>query len=508
MAETKSGSEPQGFLGPLRSFARTYWLLNTIEMFERLAYFSLRTVAPIYIMQANDPGGLHLTAEKKGLIYGFWFIFQSVLPVFTGGIADRYGYKKILYFAISANVLGYVIMAYGRSYSLFFTGVIVLATGTAFFKPSLWGSLAQNLNKENSSVGWGIFYWVVNIGAAAGPFIARGILGTSHTATDWRNLYLLCAGFTCLNILLLFTFKDVPSGADKTEGIGQVLWRTLKNVFEPRLLAFLAILSCFWLMMYQLWDLHPNFITDWIDSSNMAETLRKLPHPDYWAGMTERGYQVPQELLLSLNAILIILLVVPVSWIVRKMRTLSAMLIGMAVATAGIIVSGFTTSGWIFVWGVLFFSLGEMLTGPKKTEYLGLIAPPGKKGLYLGYVNIPVGVGGFVGSLLAGHIYGRWGEKATLALKYIAEHTEYGASRAWDGSVKTLESAMGIPRTEAMARLQELTNMDAVQATRLLWDTYHPQYAVWIPIAAIGFAAIIALAVFGQMAKRWKDMNA
>jgi MFS family permease len=184
------------------------------------------------------------------------------------------------------------------------------------------------------------------------------------------------------------------------------------------------------------------------------------------------------------------------------------MLIGMAVATVGIIVSGFTTSGWVFIWGVLFFSLGEMLTGPKKTEYLGLIAPPGKKGLYLGYVNIPVGFGGFVGSILAGKIYNQWGEKAVLALKYIAQHTEYGKARVWDGSVASLESAMGVPRTEAFVKLQELTGLDPVQATQLLWDTYNPQYYVWIPIAAIGVAAIIALAIFGQMAKRWKDMNA
>jgi hypothetical protein len=42
----------------------------------------------------------------------------------------------------------------------------------------------------------------------------------------------------------------------------------------------------------------------------------------------------------------------------------------------------------------------------------------------------------------------------------------------------------------------------------LLWETYHPQYKVWIPFASIGVLAAIALGIFGQMAKRWKDMNA
>jgi len=148
------------------------------------------------------------------------------------------------------------------------------------------------------------------------------------------------------------------------------------------------------------------------------------------------------------------------------------------------------------------------MTGPKKNEYLGLIAPAGKKALYLGYVNIPVGIGGFVGSKMAGYLYGHYGEKATLALKYMAEHTPFGADKNWDGSIATLEGALGVSRTEAVLKLQEVTGLDPVQVTRLLWETYNPQYHVWIPFAAIGFFAIFALVIFNQMAKKWADMDA
>jgi len=496
------GDKPSSKLG------HTFRMLCCIEAMERLAYFSMRAVVPVYIMQADDPGGLHLTALHKGTIYAWWFVFQSILPMFTGGFADRYGYKKVMALSVSLNVIGYVIMAFGRSYAVFFFGVIVLATGTAFFKPSIQGSLAQNLTKDVSSIGWGIFYWVVNIGGLAGPLVARAILGPAHTAEAWRNLFLVSAGFTALNFLWMLTFKDVPSGASKTEGVRQVLVRTLKNIVEPRLVAWLLIMSCFWLMMYQLWDLHPNFITDWVDSSGTATALRHLPNPDFWASDTARGPQVPQEILLSVNALLIVAIILPVSWLVRRMRTLSAMLIGMTMATGGILVAGLTATGWVLILGICLFSLGEMLTGPKKNEYLGLIAPPGKKGLYLGYVNIPVGIGGFVGSKMAGWIYGHYGEKAVLALKYLATKTPLGEGKGWDGDVATLEATLGVTRTEAFSRLQEVVGLDAVEATRLLWETYSPQYAVWLPFAAIGVCAVVALAVFGQLAKRWTDMDA
>ncbi len=512
-------------------FGRTYWMLNSIEMFERLAYFGIRAVVPIYIMQATEPGGLHLTAIHKGWIYMWWAILQSWLPMFTGGIADRYGYKRVLVCAISANVVGYLMMAFMHSYYGFFAGILVLATGTAFFKPALQGSIAQNLTKENSSMGWGVFYWVVNIGAVLAPILATVILGKPHSAEGWRNLFIASAVYTAVNLLLLLTFKDVPSGADKSQSLVKVFGVTIENIwpywlrggsFHPvrgplgvvmavagivvlvlwsekwylgvslflvgggiaawleggqftwqlRLPAFLLIMSCFWMMMYQLWDLHPNFIEDWIDSSMVAAHA-----PKAWQQYGDRGLvQVPQQILLNLNAFLIVLLVVPISWLVRKMRALGAMLIGMSVATTGILVAGLTGNGWVFLLGVVFFSLGEMLTGPKKNQYLGLIAPPGKKGLYLGYVNIPIGIGVGFGSMIAGIMYDNYGEKAGLALKELAAKPTLVAHAAqavdWSDALEKIPPLLDIERSDAFEIVRANVNVDAATAAKMLRNSF------------------------------------
>jgi MFS family permease len=486
-------------------FTVGYWMLNIIEMFERLAYYSIRVVVALYIMQADDPSGLHFTAVQKGTIYGWWFIFQSLLPTFTGGFADRYGYKKSLFVSITLNVIGYIMMGMFTSYAGFLLGVIVLATGTAFFKPSIQGSLAHNLTKDNSSLGWGIFYWIVNVGAAIGPPMAKFI----RTDFGWPALFFTAAGIMSLNYLMLFTFRDFESGSDKTEGPLKVLGRTLSNLRDKRLVTWLLIMSCFWLMMYSLWDMQPNFVTDWNNSGDVAKLLSLVPGLEsQWVIQTDRGPQVAQEILLNLNAVLIVIFVIPLSLLVRKMRTLEAMVIGMAMATAGILVAGLTSTGAILLIGVACFSFGEMLTGPKKSEYLGLISPPEKKGLYLGYVNIPVGIGGFVGSKLQGYLYGNVGEKAVLAQKYLAEHTDFLKGAVWDGEVSSLDAVTGVTRTDAFMKMQEVTGLDAVAATDMLWNTYSPGTAVWLPFAYIGFAAIIALIVFARMARRWKDMDA
>lgn len=506
---------------------RTFWTLNVIEMWERLAYYNLRVMAPIYIMQADNPGGLHLTAGDKGTIYAWWAIFQSFLPIVTGGLADRFGYKRTLAFAVSTMMSGYLMIAFMRdipgvsNYWAFFVSIMVLATGTAFFKPSLQGSLAHQLTKENSSVGWGIFYWVVNVGACVGHFLPAVFLFPNEkilpaflhagpkSPEAWRNLFIASAAFTSINLLLLLTFRDVPSGASKTDSPLQVLKRTLTQIVEPRLLCFIAIMSCFWIMMSQLWDLQPNFISDWNDSGSIVRHLGFLP-TDALKAITEktpRGIMMQQQVLLSLNSMLIILCVVGMAWLTRHIRTLTSMLFGMLLAISGILVAGWTQSAWVLLGGVVCFSLGEMMTGPKTNQYLSLIAPPGKKGLYLGYVNIPNGIGLFAGSWIAGVVYGRWGEKATLALRYLAEKTAFGAGKHWNGDVATLEDTLGVKRPEAMLKLQEVTGMDPVAATQMLWDTYSP-HVIWIPFAAIGVVAAVALWIFGQRAKRWADMNA
>lgn len=522
-----------------KNWLAPFFELNFIEMMERLAYNSVRVVAPIYIMQADNVGGLHLTAAAKGTLYAWWAVVQCFLPIITGGFADRYGYKKMMVISVATMSIGYLLMAFLRdlpsldalagtlafdgvngNYIGFLIGITVFATGSALFKPGIQGALSHTLPKEKSSLGWGVFYWVVNIGALIGHYIPvvflsenfmSDALGVANSVARWRLVFIISAAMILVNFLPLLFFKDTPSGASKTLGIGRVLVNAIKDIFQPRLLTWILIMSGFWLMMFQLWDLQPNFLEDWVSSANVAATANAiLPESisKYFVETLPDGtLRIPQAVLISANATFIILGVVGVSWITRKMRTLDAMIFGMAMATIGVVVAGYTQNAWFFLLGVLFFSLGEMFTGPKKSQYLSEIAPSDKKGVYLAYINIPVGVGIFAGAKLAGLIYGNVGEKATLALRYIAEQKGIEWRPFFD-NVSDLEKTLGITRNEAMPALEKMLNLSSQEATTLLWDTYSPNLTVWLPFAAIGVVSAIALIIFSQMAKKWKDMNA
>ncbi len=479
-AAANSGDSKSNLLGQLTSMSRPFWMVNVMEMLERLAYYGVRVVIPIYIAQADEIGGLHFTQMEKGIIFFWWAIFQSLVPMISGGFADRYGYKKTIAASIFIKVLGYIMMATMTSFWPFLIACCVLALGTAVFKPGVQGTMCQTLTKKNSSVGWGTFYMLVNIGGFLGPPLAHYLYGYS-----WPVVFYGCAVIVSLNLLMLLTYKDPAPGGDQSGNAGKVLWETIVNMFNVRLLVFIVLMSGFWLMFMQLFDLLPNFIVDWVDSSAV---VRDLGLPDWMLqANSPRAPQISQEWLINANAGLIVLAVIFVSFLVSRMRRVMSICLGIVVSSVGLIAAGFTTSGYFCLIGILVFSVGEMLASPKMNEYLGVIAPEGKKGLYMGYANIPQGIGWAVGSVYAGDVYERLGEKANLAIDYLS--TNY--------------SITGVERSEAMNRLMEASGLSAQEATNLLWDAYDP-FSLWYRFAWIGIASAVGMLVYARWVKRYE----
>src|SRR6185369_5237952 len=126
-----------------------------------------------------------------------------------------------------------------------------------------------------------------------------------------------CAVIVSLNFAMLFTYPDVAAGGVQSGGVLRVAATTLRNLARPRLAIFILIMSGFWLMFMQLYDMLPNFIVDWVDSSNIVQALHL---PRFFTVETPRGTQIAQEWLINANAGLIILCVVWVSWLVSRMR--------------------------------------------------------------------------------------------------------------------------------------------------------------------------------------------
>ena len=494
--------ETRSFLDQLRLFGGVYWTANWMELVERFAYYGVRTVLPVFMVLAISEGGPGLTHLQKGFIYSIWALVQSFIPIFTGGFADRYGYRINIAVSTVLKIVGYLIMGYciriaeqlagmplaearaagtDQVYEVFFAGALFLALGTAIFKPGLQGLIANQMPKEAASFGWGIFYQMVNIGGFIGPLIA-GYL----RVLDWEYVFLACAAGIALNFIPLVFIRD-PARAPGGRGPWALLVDAVRGLLEPRLFFFTIAFAGFWLMFYQLFDILPNFIDDWVDSRGPAGMLESILGQGNVP--TVNGGNLTQEWMINVNALLISLFAFLVGFLTGRLRSLVAIVIGIAISAVAIYCLGPSMNGWWTIAAIALFSVGEMIASPTKMRYLASIAPKGKDGLYMGYVNMTVGIGWSIGSIVAGEMYQNGGDKVTLARRYLIDHEHLDAARV-----------AGIDRGEVMDFFQSATHVDAWGARELLWNTYEPQ-SMWLVFALIGLGSMILLVAYDRVTR-------
>jgi len=471
------------FGAQVRSFPAAFWVANVIELIERFSFYGVRMIAGLYIVSTAEDGGLELTNDDRAIFFGTWSLIQCLLPMFTGGFADRYGYKKSLLTAFTINIVGYGLMGYTHSWWSFMAACCLIGTGTAIFKPPLHGTLAHCVNESNSGVGWGMFYQVVNIGGFIGPMVC-GYL----RRLEWRYAFFAAAGIIVVNILVMSVFlkdyakESTQDASAKRKGPKEVLVEALSTLADKRFAIFLGIFSAFYFMFMQVTDQLPIFIDQWVDSRDVGAFLASIPGLGFLTdSFAEYNGQVNPEWIVNVDAGSIILFMLPIAYIAGKFRAISVMIVGMFVACAGFVLGGSATTGWWCVLGIFVFAVGEMTCNPKFQEYVGLMAPPEKKALYMGYSNIPFAFGWAGANFVGGPLYERITDKYALARDYLVTQLGHNA--------KTIEE---LSKSDAMTRLTEALGMPESGVRRILWDHYRPQRFWWICMG-IGLVATLAL---------------
>jgi dipeptide/tripeptide permease len=493
-----------------KSLDYIYWLSNWMELVERFAYYGVRVISPLFVVAALEEGGLELTQIQKGQIWAVWAIVQSFLPILSGGFADRYGYKVNIAASTVLKIVGYGIMGYtleiagllsGKPiaearalgadlvYGVFFTGAMLLAAGTAIFKPGIQGLLANRISKEAAPLGWGLFYQMVNVGAFLGPLIAAWLRtqNMDNGVMKWENVFLVCSGVIALNFIPLFMFKEparpVPESGS-LPGPGKMLLDSVCGLLEPRLFFYTIAFCGFWLMNQQFFDILPNFVDDWVDSREAANFLigifgeSRVP--------TVHGGNLTQEWMLNLNALMISFLAFLAGYATGRFGSLTNIATGIAFAIIAIFGLMGSMSGWWVLGCIAIYSVGEMTAAPSNFRYLSRIAPAGKKGLYMGYSNFTVGIGWSIGSIMAGHMYENNGDKVGLARRHLVDKLGMDSTEV-----------TALPKSEVLPMLQNKLGLDEVATRQMLWDTYEP-YSMWMVFGLIGVGSLIAVMIYNR----------
>jgi dipeptide/tripeptide permease len=545
----EQAAQRKSFFAQVGALPANFWYANFMEILERLAFFGSRAVAPLFLNATAAQNGLNLDFDRRGNIFMVWAFLQCIIPMVSGGYTDRYGYRRSLAVAFLLNAVGYLGMAVSRpladymatqgwsgaGYWIFMAAACFVGIGTAIFKPPVQATVARCTTEKTASLGWGTFYWMVNIGGALAPMAAAQLRGE----VNWHYVFYAAALVTLCNFLPAFLLfqepqRTVPAEGESAKGPLGVFGSSIATIFKDlRLLAFLLVCSCFWLMFMQLFDLLPNFIEQWVNTSDVARFVGAI-NP----GWVLKNGQTKPEMVVNIDAITIVIVCVPLSWLVGKVHKLTAMVVGMLIALVAFVGTGATSIGWFCTLMVFVFAIGEIICSPTFSAYIGLIAPKDRKALYMGYSQIPFAIGWAAGSKLAGRLYETLGNKFNLARHYLVEH--FGLDPAWaanqdqlpnDHVMNTLARVAqsadphavqravqtvwqqvdwnALPKDQVDQKVAEvfsraLGEVDPTlvqKATQTLWDTYHPQTA-WYILGVIGLIGTLGMIVFYFVARR------
>ena len=82
----------------LSDFPGAFWAANTMEIFERMAWYGFFAVSSLYISGSVEDGGLGFSHEDRGVLQGVVTFFLYLFPVVSGTLADRYGFIGSVHF--------------------------------------------------------------------------------------------------------------------------------------------------------------------------------------------------------------------------------------------------------------------------------------------------------------------------------------------------------------------------------------------------------------------------
>jgi len=372
-------------------FERPFWVANISELFERLSYYAAFASLARYLHETLN-FGVKQAGSLTGLFGGLvWF-----LAAFGGTLADRLGFRRSLslaYFILSCSY--FVLGSLGAPWlapvrnamplGVLVTIVLMLpALGIALVKPCVVGTTARASKENVRSIGYSIYYTLVNIGGAAGPYVASWV----HQHISVENVFRVAAlSVFAMFFAVLLLFKE-PRRSDEaqTVNLAQAAKNFVTVISNPRFMIFLLIFSGYWIVYWQEFIILPLYIHDYIN-----------PKTD-------------TELILVTGPLTVISLQMLVSFLTQRIPAFSAITLGTLISGLAWVILIIHPTVPMAILTLFTVSLGEITQSPRYYEYISRLAPSGQQGTYMGFAFLPIGIGSLIGGWFGGVLIHHFGE--------------------------------------------------------------------------------------------------
>jgi MFS family permease len=333
-----------------------------------------------------------------GIIQSIFLALSYLIPLFSGTFADKFGFKKMLLISYAAYLPSILLLIVTKSFSGIALTMLSIGFAAGIFKPLISATVRATTDSTNKTIGFGIFYWMVNIGASFGPIIMGKLRGLS-----WDYVFYTAAlAVGIMFIVTMFLYKE-----PKREIEGVTLKKKFKDMGEAlsnvKFLVFIVLLGLFfWMPFWAFFNVLAVYINDYMNTALLYNSINSfLPDfiTNFISNQADGVWKINAEAI-SHTGYIIIIFQLFISKYFESRSAIPSFLFGLFVAAAGFVVLGFAVTGsnnLVFL-GVFLFAIGEMISSPRIQEYIMWIAPKEKAGLYMGTNFLAT----FIGALLSG----------------------------------------------------------------------------------------------------------
>jgi dipeptide/tripeptide permease len=372
-------------------FDRPFWVANISEIFERLAYYGAFASLANYLRET-----LSFPTEQTGTLTGIFGGAVWFLAIFGGAVADKLGFRRALSLAYAILAGAYFLLgSIGAPWlspvrnavplSLFVGCILILpALGISLVKPCVVGTTARASRENVRSLGYSIYYTMVNIGGLLGPFagsLARRYLGAG-------KIFLIAAAAVFAMFFFVLAFFREPRHVDDTPApaIGETLRNFGTVLSNPKFMLFLLIFTGYWIVFWQQWIVMPVYLHEYVNK------------------------EIDVERILMTDSIIVITCTILVNHLTKKIPAFRAIILGTFITGISWLILAFHRSMWGAVLTIVVLAIGEIVHQPRYYEYVSRLAPAGQQGTYMGFAFVPLGIGSLVGGWFGGKTLHYFGE--------------------------------------------------------------------------------------------------
>ncbi len=414
-------------------FERPFWIANISEIFERLSYYGAFASLALYLQER-----LNFSTEQTGTLTGIFGGMVWFLAIFGGAAADRMGFRRALSVAYLILAAAYFLIgSIGAPWlapirnavpiGLFVGFILILpALGVSLVKPCVVGTTARASKENVRSIGYSIYYTMVNIGGAAGPYFASW----AHRNLGVENVYRLAAlsVFSMFFVVFFFFREPRKPGDAPPPSIATVARNFCVVVGNYRLV--LPVLLGALLLRVALW-IYPSFsVPWWIWTGLLLLVLAGISRfmwflvlfTGYWVVFWQQYISLPGyihgyinpgadvEIILVTDGLTVICLTLVVNYLTRKIPAFQAVILGTVITSVSWLILAYRPTIVGAVLSLFVLALGEIIQQPRYYEYISRLAPPGQQGTYMGFAFLPIGIGSLIGGWFGGTLMHHFGE--------------------------------------------------------------------------------------------------